>query len=119
MAAYSGTPLLKKLGIKAGYQMWVGHEPPAYWDWISPLPEGVIAKSKLGAKPLDFIQLFVKEKKTFQREVLLCKRSLKPDGMIWISWPKKSSGVATGPGWECDSQFCLEKRTGRHKSLRS
>ena len=108
MAGYSGTPLLTKLGIKAGYQMWVGHEPPAYWDWISPLPEGVIAKSKLGAKPLDFIQLFVKEKKTFQREVLLCKRSLKPDGMIWIRWPKKSSGVATDLDGNVIRNFALK-----------
>ena len=42
---------------------------------------------------LDFVHLFVKEKKLFEKELLRYKKSLKSDGMIWISWPKKSSKV--------------------------
>lgn len=95
MTGYSGTPLIKKLGIKSGHQLLVTGEPAAYWDWVSPLPEGVIVKRKLGVAVLDFVHLFVKEKKLFEKELLRYKKSLKPDGMIWISWPKKSSKVIT------------------------
>lgn len=93
MAGYSGTPLIKKLGIKSGHQLLVTGEPAAYWDWVSPLPEGVIVKRKPGVAVLDFVHLFVKEKKLFEKELLRYKKSLKSDGMIWISWPKKSSKV--------------------------
>lgn len=93
MAGYSGTPLVKKLGIKPGHRLLIVNEPPSYRDWISPLPEGIVSKS--GTKPLDFVHLFVKEKKVYEKEVLRCKKMLKPDGMIWISWPKKSSKVAS------------------------
>ena len=93
MAGYSSTPLIKKLGIKAGFNLMVINEPPSYWKWISPLPEGVSIKSKPGTQSLDFIHLFVIESKTYERETLRLKKALKRDGMIWISWPKKSSGV--------------------------
>ena len=91
MAGYSETPLIKKLGIKLGHGLAVINEPAAYWKWISPLPEGVVVKSKPSPKSLDFIHLFVTEKKAYEKEVLRFKKSMKPDGMIWISWPKKSS----------------------------
>lgn len=95
MAGYSGTPLLKKLGIKAGHAVFVINEPDLYWDWVSPLPEGVQVKNRPTVHSLDFVHLFVKERKTFEKETMRCKKFLKPDGMIWISWPKKSSKVPT------------------------
>lgn len=93
MAGYSGTPLLKKLGIKAGNKIIVLKEPPAYWDWLSPLPEDVRAMTR--GTEIDFIHLFVKDKKNFEKEFLNYKKYLKKDGMLWISWPKKSSKIAT------------------------
>lgn len=93
MAGYSETPLVKKLGIKPGDWLVVLNEPAAYWKWISPLPEGAVAKSKPSDRSLDFIHLFVAERKVYEKEVLRLKKSMKPDGMIWISWPKKSSKV--------------------------
>jgi len=91
MAGYSGTPLLKKLGIKPGYKMIIIGEPALYWDWLSPLPEGADVKPK--SDEVDFVHLFVKERKIFEREFLRHKKRLKKDGMFWISWPKKSSKV--------------------------
>ncbi len=91
MAGYSGTPLLKKLGIKPGYKMIIINEPKAYWEWLSPLPQGADVKAKTGE--VDFIHLFVKEKKVFEKEFLKNKKCLKKEGMLWISWPKKSSKV--------------------------
>ncbi|HRI78420.1 MAG TPA: DUF3052 domain-containing protein [Cyclobacteriaceae bacterium] len=95
MAGYSGTPLQKKLGIKSGFEIKVLKEPSGYWDWISPLPEDVKIRKSTTSQSLDFVHLFVKERKVYEKEVLLHRKMLKPDGMIWISWPKKSSGVAS------------------------
>ena len=95
MAGYSGTPLVRKLGIKPGHQMLVIHTPASYWDWISPLPEGAVLKKTPKEQSLDFVHVFVKERKEYEKEVLRQKKALKMDGMIWISWPKKSSKVPT------------------------
>lgn len=95
MAGYSGTPLLKKLGIKVGYHCVVVNEPEAYWSWLSPLPEGVQPKSKTTKDSLDFVHLFVKEVKVFEKDFIKYKAALKKDGMMWISWPRKSSKVVT------------------------
>jgi|SRR5688500_14491838 len=94
MAGYSGTPLLKKLGIKPGYRMYVHHPPATYFDWINPLPEEVAVHEKLSGK-FDFIHVFVKDQKDFKSVLPASKRSIKNDGMIWVSWPKRSSGVIT------------------------
>lgn len=93
MAGYSGTPLVKKLGISPGAKIIVKGEPKGYWDWVSPLPERVIVK-KTGTG-LNFVHLFVTSQKEFKAQVLASKKSLEPDGMVWISWPKKSSKVPT------------------------
>ena len=108
MAGYSNTPLSKKLGIKAGFNLIVLNEPPSYWKWISPLPEGGSAKNKPGAQSLDFIHLFVTEKKIYEKEVLRLKKALKPNGMIWISWPKKSSGVPSDMNENIIRNFALK-----------
>lgn len=108
MAGYSETPLLKKLGIKPGYQLLVAGEPDDYWKWISPLPLDAAAKKKPTPASLDFIHLFVKDRKHYEKEVLRLRRLLKPDGMIWISWPKKSSGVASDMDENVIRDFALK-----------
>lgn len=67
------------------------NEPKTYWEWLSPLPEGADVKAK--TDEVDFIHLFVKEKKVFEKEFIKNKKCLKKEGMLWISWPKKSSKV--------------------------
>ena len=94
MAGYSGTPLLKKLGIKPGFKMYIHQPPSLYFEWLNPLPEKIDFAEK-PAGPLDFIHLFVKDQKSFQKMLVKAKRYLKSDGMVWVSWPKKSSGVTT------------------------
>jgi hypothetical protein len=94
MAGYSGTPLVKKLGIKPFFEMYIQNPPKDYMDWLHPLPEDVQLKNKLSGA-LDFIHLFVSDRKTFQASFVKAKIKLKKDGMLWISWPKKSSGVST------------------------
>jgi hypothetical protein len=94
MAGYSGTPLVKKLGLKAGYRAFVHAAPSGYFDWLSPLdPQIEFAKSI--RKPMDFIHVFAKDQKTFENWFVKGRDGLSPKGMLWISWPKKSSKVPT------------------------
>ena len=95
VAGYSETPLLKKLGIKSGHRMMTMNEPTAYWDWLAPLPERVEVSEQGGKESADFIHLFVKERKIFEKEFLRHKKFLKKDGMLWVSWPKKSAKMHT------------------------
>ena len=94
MAGYSETPLLKKLGIKPGWKLCALHSPPEYFDWLGAIPDTATVETRLHAE-LDFIHLFVKDLKTFEKEFLVCKKNLKKGGMLWVSWPKKSSKVPT------------------------
>ena len=94
MAGYSGTPLNKKLGITDGLVMYVFESPAEYFNWLSPLPSDLIIKERLAGE-VDFIHLFVKESKVFQKEFVKSKKHLRKNGMLWISWPKKSSKVST------------------------
>ena len=94
MAGYSGTTLVKKLGVKEGMTMYVFQTPADYFDQLSPLPKNVILKSKLNSE-VDFIHLFVLERNAFIKEFLRAKRHLRKTEMLWVSWPKKSSEVPT------------------------
>jgi hypothetical protein len=94
MTGYSGTPLVKKLGLTEGLVIFVSSPPTGYFDWISPLPPVLIVMDKLSGE-FDFIHLFVLERKAFIKEFLSAKRHLRKTGMLWVSWPKKSSQVPT------------------------
>lgn len=94
-AGYSGTSLIKKLGIKPGLSIRVVNEPANYWEWISPLPEKIKVISRAKKESADFIHLFTKERAKFEKEFLKLKAELKKEGMLWVSWPKKSSKVAS------------------------
>lgn len=91
MAGYSGTPLIKKLGIKDGMSIRFTHAPDHYEDLLGPLPVGVsFAKAKL-----DFQQAFYIERADFESEITALMGQMDRNGMIWISWPKKASKVPT------------------------
>jgi hypothetical protein len=95
MVGYSGTPLVKKLGIKPGVKALIINEPENYFDWINPLPDGAKFMKKPPSSEVDFIHLFVTDFKDYSKRFKDNRKILKKDGMIWISWPKKSSGMAT------------------------
>jgi len=94
MAGYSGTSLLKKLGIKEDFLLYIRNAPDEYFNWLSPLPKGVVQKTRL-SKNLDFVHIFITDQKIFEKEVLQATHYIKPNGMIWVSWPKKSAKVKT------------------------
>jgi hypothetical protein len=94
MAGYSGTPLINKLGLKPGAVACVRNAPKAYWDWLSPLPEDVAVRKSM-VPGLSFAHVFATSTSEMKREVLAARKALTSDGMIWVSWPKKSSGAGT------------------------
>jgi hypothetical protein len=93
-AGYSGTPLIRKLGIRAGDTISLIHAPADYEELVGPLPEGAKVRARLSAGTR-FLHLFCRDRSTLERELTRAKRALAMDGMLWISWPKKTSGVAT------------------------
>ena len=92
VTGYSSTPLQKKLGIKEGFNLYISKPPLQYFDWISPMPKNVQVKDRLAGE-FDFIHLFAKDKKVFEKEFVRFKKHLTKDGMMWVSWPKKISKV--------------------------
>jgi hypothetical protein len=93
MAGYSGTPLPKKLGIKDGQRVaLVGIPASVKGELKSALGSCEVVKP---AAPLDFLMLFVKTQADLKKEFAGLAKKLAPAGMMWISWPKKSSGVAS------------------------
>ncbi len=93
-AGYSKTPLLKKLGIKAGMRVLLLNAPAAYLALLGPLPAGVT----LLAAPesaLDFIQLFSRESADLAGWFPRLKVALAPAGVLWISWPKRAARIPT------------------------
>ena len=89
-AGYSRRSLIEKLGIKPG----ILNAPRGYRTTLGKLPSGVSVTSRArGALP--FIQFFTVDRALFERQLPALLRALKPDGTLWVSWPKKASGVPT------------------------
>ncbi len=93
-AGYSGTPLAKKLGIKANFRVVLEDAPAGYEEFLAPLPEGTLFEKRVSDQT-DLIQLFVTKKAVLERRLRQYWAVGKPEVMVWISWPKKASGVAT------------------------
>jgi hypothetical protein len=97
MPGYSGTPLAKKLGIKENFRAALLHVP----DEVRAELHDELAQCRIQSfsaktsKDLDFIFLFAKSRAALELELMAAAKALAPAGMLWISWPKKSSGVAT------------------------
>lgn len=94
MAGYSGTPLAKKLGIKESFRVKTKRVPEDYLALIQPLPKSVTVSSRLRA-PVDLYHLFVKSRDQLQKDLPKAINEIQQNGAIWVSWPKKSSGVRT------------------------
>lgn len=94
MAGYSGTPLAKKLGFRPGDRVRIENAPENYDALVSPLPDGVTVSTRLRSA-IDVCHLFVDRRKALAIRLPVIRDMITPDGTIWVSWPKKSSGVAS------------------------
>jgi hypothetical protein len=104
---YSGTPLVKKLGIKKGFRIKLIGAPDNYFELVTSLPEGVVFDNDT-LNGLDFIHFFTKKADEYYKILPQIKRQIKPDGMIWASWPKKASKVVTDVTEEMIRNYAIE-----------
>ncbi len=94
MAGHSGKPVTQKLGIQPGFCIFIEGAPAAYSDIVGKLPADAVILPRLKA-PIDIVHVFATEALGLAGKLCSYRAAIKPDGMIWVSWPKKSSGVAT------------------------
>src|SRR5580765_3258957 len=94
VAGYSGTPLAKKLGIKAGANVCLSHAPKHYGGLVAPLPDGVRLVGRV-SEATDLIHIFVTRRKDLEGALKSTLKAMRSNAAVWVSWPKKSSGVAT------------------------
>ena len=88
---YSGTPLAKKLGIGAGCHLCLRAAPPNYAALVAPLPAGVRVVPRIGADT-DLIHVFATRRARLERALRASLAAMRADAVLWVSWPKKSSG---------------------------
>jgi len=94
MAGYSGTPLAKKLGIKDKFRVRLLESPAEVRKELKP----ALAQCELvndGKGQVDFAMMFTKSSSHLSGEFAALAKCLTPTGMLWVSWPKKTSGVLT------------------------
>jgi hypothetical protein len=106
MAGYSKTPLAQKLGIKPGMKVAALAAPAGYRKLLAPLPEKVSFTGKASAGS-GFVHLFVSERRILEKELKRLRALLDDAGVLWISWPKKSSGVTTDITEDVIRDVCL------------
>ena len=93
-AGYSGRSLVDKLGIKPGMRIAILGAPHGFRAALGALPDGVtVTATPRGTLP--FVHFFTKQRSLLEKRFPALKRALAQDGALWVSWPKKSSGVAT------------------------
>jgi hypothetical protein len=94
VAGYSGTPLAQKLGIRAGARLYLQGCPGNYAQLVAPLPAGVQTVARMDADT-DLAHLFVSRRAQLRTALARLRRAMRDDAVIWVSWPKRASGVAT------------------------
>ena len=107
MAGYSSTPLAKKLGIKEGSRIGLVNAPKDFQLELGDLPDNVEFVARL-TNSLDIILFFVLTQRELARDFSKLAKKLVTNGMIWIAWPKKSSGVSTDLSFESVQRIGLD-----------
>ncbi len=106
-AGYSGTPLLKKLGIKPGMKLLLLNAPENYFELLESDLSGQVSTAK---KIPDLIHLFAENNTRFitgMKKILpLCQKN--PGVIIWVSWYKKSSGIISDLSEDVIRTFALQ-----------
>jgi type II secretory pathway component PulL len=92
MSGYSTAPLIKKLGLRENMVVWLINAPPTYRKELAQAGELHWTDGKESA---DFIHLFATSDELLSEWLPLLRENMKADGIIWISWPKRTSSVPT------------------------
>ena len=88
-AGYSGTPLARKLGFKEGMRVAYVNPPEGF------AVDGIEDVRARPAKGTDLVVFFTKERRAIERRLPALRRAIEPDGMLWVAWPKRASGIRT------------------------
>ena len=107
MAGYSSTPLAKKLGIKEGSRIGLVNPPKDFQSELGKLPDRAEFVKRL-TNSLDIILFFVLTERALARDFAKLAKKLAMNGMIWIAWPKKSSGVTTDLSFDSVQRIGLD-----------
>lgn len=94
MGEPSKKPLSTKLGLKPGYTIHIRNSPDRYEKLFDQLPTPLSFVKKIN-KELDFIHLFIKSRQDLEEQYQALYKALKKEGLLWISWPKGTSGIKT------------------------
>ena len=89
-AGYSGTPLAKKLGLRAATRLYLQAAPRNYSQLIAPAPADLTTVRRIDART-DLLHLFVTRRAELGRSLRRARTAMRADAVIWVSWPKKSS----------------------------
>ncbi|MEY2564492.1 MAG: hypothetical protein QOH88_2685 [Verrucomicrobiota bacterium] len=106
MAGYSGTPLAQKLGIKPEQKVVTIGAPAGYRKLLAPLPKAVSFATEVAAAA-PFVHLFVTKRQSLEKELKRLRKLIADTGILWVSWPKKSSGVTTDITEDVIREVCL------------
>ena len=97
------TPLGKRLRLQPGHRALILNAPDRYRELLGPLPEG-IELGETAEGTFDFVHLFVQDRAELERWGPVAVEAVRYDGVLWLSYPKKSSKVATDltrdTGWD-------------------
>ena len=94
MAGYSGTPLAKKLGLREGSCVVAFNAPPNYAALLQPLPGGV-SFGDVVSDTTDIVHAFCMRKSELQARLGAWRTQIRPDAIVWVSWPKKAAKLPT------------------------
>jgi hypothetical protein len=95
VSGYSGTPLIKKLGIKPSHRLALLNAPKGFDAILGSLPVDVSVADELGDESFNIVVLFVPNRAALLKEFARTSRRLVPDGGLWVAWPKKAAKVGT------------------------
>ena len=93
MAGYSGTPLIKKLGIKPGDRLALVNAPTGFVRTLEDLPPDV--KIVGATSEAEVAIVFAKSLAELRKTFIASTKRMTTAGMVWAAWPKKASGIQT------------------------
>lgn len=106
---YSGTPLAQKLGWRENRAVRLVGEPQGYRDWLGAGAATLtfVTDADAGLAPPYDAHVFVVERAELAQALTRLRHALPPDGMLWVSWPKKASKVPTDITEDVIRELCL------------
>jgi hypothetical protein len=93
-SGYSGTPLARKIGLKAGSRLCLLGAPDGFADLLAPFPEGLVFQRDAGPGT-DIAHVFATRREDLAKQLAVLRKALGPHAALWVSWPKKASKVPT------------------------